>query len=627
MVRDSRSRVGKVVGDTESVVINGETVRVVAVDFWGDEQRRPERLLTPLDGNSPEALLLERPAELASWADNAPLRLVALALSVEGGSGKVADIREKLDERVPGIKWDGWWRKAPSLMRKLPEHFSITKVGKDSEYKLLSSVDAIPASTALKSARDTDTGDSDRKSATSADWRNWLQAATHTPAPGRYPPKAALDALAAWPAPSAEQALLRVIVSAEEALSSRTINAQAAEGWLRAVAQASTRWREVGGNDPRGYTAARVGEVIARLARAAGDRAPLDLVLHAGAIDGVTDAWRRGFLAGMWESFDGDDARDMYLNSSAVLGRQGRGDLAREMFLTAFGPDFSDRRHPELDRFLDVLSESQRLQLLKEVIASATADQKMEMLAYMASSRHTEGVNRGGLRLLASLTLGDGTSEFEASVSREFASALEPKNHSVDAGPVNWTFAASTPTVTVHRSQSSPEPHLPVIQSIFSDTQARINEIISGKDAEQDELQTSLEAELQQERQEQERLRQQVRERNAELAANREESRLEIRGDMLLAVGEVLQSIHREQGSASTAGSVAAGLILALRAGGAEPLEDPRDLVDFDPELHQPEGSVPPHASVRVIAPGVIYRGGIHGDRVLLKAQVKHEAG
>jgi hypothetical protein len=56
-------------------------------------------------------------------------------------------------------------------------------------------------------------------------------------------------------------------------------------------------------------------------------------------------------------------------------------------------------------------------------------------------------------------------------------------------------------------------------------------------------------------------------------------------------------------------------------------LEDPGDLVDFDPELHQSEGSVPPHASVRVIAPGVIYRGGIHGDRVLLKAQVKHEAG
>ncbi len=127
--------------------------------------------------------------------------------------------------------------------------------------------------------------------------------------------------------------------------------------------------------------------------------------------------------------------------------------------------------------------------------------------------------------------------------------------------------------------------------------------------AELEGLRQSYEDSLERERREQERLRLQVRDFGAELAANRQESRLEIRQDMLLAVGEVLQMVARQQGSSieELAGNVKAGLTLALRAGGA-------DLLDTAPEG-------------KVIAPGVIVRGGVHGDRVLLKTQVKHEAG
>ena len=607
LVRDSRSRVGKVVGNTENVVINDSTVAVVAVDFWGDQQRRPERSLTPLDDKSPEAVLWERPSELAKWADDAPLKLVALALSVSGGSGRVADIREKLDDRVPGLKWDGWWRKAPALMRLLPQHFSVTRVGKDSEYKLLSSVDAVPAATDVK--------DTDKKSPTAADWKNWLQADTHSPAPGRFPTKATLDALAVCPAHTVERALLRVIVSAEEALASRGINPQAAEGWLRAVAQASLRWREVGGSDPRGYTAARVGEVMARLARIAGDRTPQELVLSAGALDGETDAWRRGFLAGMWESFEAEEARDMYLSAAAVLGRQARADLARETFAAAFGPDFSERRHSELDRLLDALPEAQRVQLLHEVIASASADQRDGLLHYIGASRHTSGDERLALRLMASLVLGDGTSEFEDGVSRELANGLEPQNHSGDAGSGNFTFTTSTPTVTVH--------HAPV----FKHTVARIAETDAHRDQERAQQRESHEAQLEQKRQEQDRLRQQVRERNAELAANREESRLEVREDMLLFSGELLQAASQWTTLEEAKRDALAGLALTLRAGGAEPLEKEGNIVDYDPGKHQADTAIPVGCRVKVIAPGVIYRGGNLGDRVLLKARVTHEVG
>ena len=608
-VRDNNSRVGRVVGDPMLVELDGNTVEVFTVDFWGTEVKRPDSWLTLLAPDSPESLLLHQPEALAAWAEDAPLKLVALALSVGGGTGKVADIRAKLDERVlEAGKWENWWKKQPQQMRKLPACFKITKVGRDSEYSLLTYFDAVPVASEIKAHKTV--GAASKGAPTLADWREWLSRGTHGPAPGRFPTKPVADALAKWPEESVEQALLRVILSSEEALSTANTSAQTAEGWLKAVAQASLRWREIGGSDPRGYTAARVGEVLARLARVAGDRTPQELLLQAGALDGATDAWRRGFLAGMWDAFEGEDARDLYRTSSATLGRQARGDLAREIFLAAFTPDFSERRHSGLDRLLDSMPEDQRQQLLQEVIATANAGQRASLLHYISQSRHAEGVNREGLRLMASLLLGDGTSEFEDRVSRELADALEPKNHSVNADPVSWSFSVSTPTVTVLRN-----------------TQQRLDSIVAVNNAERTELQASHEDQLEQEKQEQERLRQQVRERNAELAANREESRLELRQDMLLAVGEVLQSLSARSDRDGLAGDVAAGLLLALRAGGAEPLGVAGERVPYNKEEHSASENIQKSGTVKIIAPGVIYRGGVHGDRILLKALVKHEAG
>ena len=593
LVRDSRSRVGKVVGDTENILHNGDTVSVVAVDFWGERKRMPQSSLTPLADDAPEALLWERPEMLAPWADEAPLKLVATALSVGGGAGKVADIREKLDQRVPDLRWEGWWRKAPGQMRNLPEHFQITKMGKDSEYRLLTSIDAVPADGAPKSsARDKS------KAAAATDWKAWLEAPTHGQAPGRFPTRQMIGSLAKWPAETIEAALLRLITSAEELSTTRDASAQAAEGWLRAVAEAALRWREVGGSDPRGYTAARVGETLARLSGIAGDRTPYDLVLQAGGIDGTTDAWRRGFLAGMWESFEGEEARNMYLESSAVLGRQARGDLARQIALTAFGPDMPEHRHAELDRLLDALPESDRGPLLEEVIARASAAQRAGVLEYISGSVHASGDDNLPLRTVAVLLLSDGEGKLAARTSWELAESL-----------------------------ASPGTYGPEIRALYENTAARVEALIAYKAGNLEELKEAHEAQLEREREEQERLRRQVRERNAELAANRDESRLELRQDMLLAIGELLQAAQGWSNLDEAVRDVEASIALALGAGGAELLERPDRTVDYDPALHSSEEPVHPGARVRVAAPGVIYRGGLHGDRVLLKAQVKHEAG
>ena len=579
-----------------------ETGDRLSVLFWADRksgkpERLPPNLLTPLADYILQANPQGKTGNADPWkrfqsgAKKAPLKLVALALSACGNSGGTADIREKLDKRAPIGSWGSWWKRTEPKLAKLPTHFKIDGAGAGVKYALLSSVADVPADWIEPKVK-------------LADWKKWLTAKTHEQAPGRFPTRQVADSLAKWPAKDIEQALLRLIVTVEGALADGSVSAQSAEGWLRAVAQASVRLREAGGRDTRGYLAARAGTLLAQLAKIAGDRAPQDLLLQAGALDGETDAWRRGFLAGMWDAFEGEDAREIYRRASSVLGRQARDDLARQVALAAFGPEMSDRRHSELDRLLDALPDSERLHILEEVIARATTGQRAEVLDYIANSRHASGNERLPLRIVAVLMLSEGQGKLAARTSWELAESL-----------------------------ASPDSYGPEVKALYENTAARVQAIMAFNAGNLEELKETHETRIEQERQEQERLRQQVRERNAELAANREESRLEIRQDMLLAVGEVIQSVSSGGDSGEMAAGVQAGLNLALRAGGAEPLEAQGKRVGYDPEIHslvnennEDAGGLADSSPVMVVAPGVVVRGETSGDRILLKAQVRHEA-
>ena len=560
--------------------------------FWSDMkagtvERVPTSLLTPLASFAPSSADDGSSEEFESWAKKSPIKLVALALVACGGAGSNSDIRQKLSGKVPlSPNWGSWWKRNQPKLGNLPDHFRISSEGDSTTYALLSSLMDVPQDW------------TEPRSASLADWKGWLSADTHDPPPGRFPTKPVVDALAKWDANSVEQTLLRLMVASEQLSSAGDLSPQAAEGWLRALAQAIIRRLEIGGIDTRGYTAARAGEALARLARIAGDRAPQDLLLQAGIMDGETDAWRRGFVAGLWEAFAGDDAREMYSKSSAVLGRQARTDLARELALAAFDPGYSARRNFELDRLLDLLPEEQRKQILREMVASATVSQKEAVLDYIGNSRHASGPELLGLRMMAILALAD------------------PKE---DSAKLEGTLKAGDSDFNGLLQVANPEPLLHAIQKDhYRDMES---------------LQQSHASEIERKGHESEQLRQQishlgkqVQERNAELDAKRVESRLEIRQDMLLAVGEVLQSMYlRQQGGESSA-TVEAGLTLALRAGGADLLEAPGEIVQFKPQWHQAIGDSTVATLVKVLAPGVIVRGGVHGDRVLLKAQVTHEA-
>ena len=421
-----------------------------SVLFWADRksgktERLPPNLLTPLADYIPEAEPHIKSGEADQWkrfeaeAKKAPLKLVALALSSCGSSGSAAEVRGKLDKRAPLGAWGSWWKRTEPKLRELPTHFGVDGTDGDVKYILRSSIADVPADWVEPKVKP-------------ADWKKWLLAKTHETPPGRFPTKPVADALAKWPVKTIGQVLYRVMATSEQLLASGDVSSQVAEGWLRAVSQASLRWRETTDTDSRGYQAARIGALLARLSRIAGDRTPQDLFLRAGALDGEADAWRRGFTAGMWEAFDGEDARDLYHKLSAALGRQARADLARELALGAFGPNYAESHHSALDRLLDALPESERHQLILEMTTSVNGPQNdVGFLAYISESRYAaksdDAAQRLNLLTLTAMLLSNGQGQIASQASRELVFALgAPEEYAPGcASSVSRTLAPASP--------------------------------------------------------------------------------------------------------------------------------------------------------------------------------------
>ena len=125
------------------------------------------------------------------------------------------------------------------------------------------------------------------------------------------------------------------------------------------------------------------------------------------------------------------------------------------------------------------------------------------------------------------------------------------------------------------------------------------------------------------EKKEQERLQDRVETLRNQLFSGYELSKLDIRKDMLVLIGELSQ-LAAEQDCASEgfARDVRAGLALALQAGGANMLGAIGEIARFDPSEHQAAGYVKVGDSVKITVPGVKVKGQHTDDSVLVKAQV-----
>ncbi len=230
------------------------------VEFWnGKVERKAATGLTPLpDADAePVARLWDRPEELGAWAKEKPLKLVALALSIDGHTGgNLNSIKSKLDGRaLLGGDWKNWWsQRAKSLneFSALPEPKHFAKSPKGNIYRLLCDIEAVP--------------DDLRPPVSLNDWKKWLSSEANLPTFGKNPSKALCDALAEWPADTIESALRRILWGAELLLHSPKPSASAALAWLDAVGSAVLRRNELN-PDGRRELAEQSSDVLIRLAR------------------------------------------------------------------------------------------------------------------------------------------------------------------------------------------------------------------------------------------------------------------------------------------------------------------------------------------------------------------------
>ena len=266
-------------------------MEVVAVDYWGEEQRRPTSVLALQDADSPEAILWDHPEQLASWAEEKPLQLVALALSVMGGKGKLANIKRTLDA-VPGCKSSAWWSPTQAKLKlpELKEYFGISK----SEITLKS----------MKLAISEIPSDANLSAFLRSEWRSWLLNDPIKPAVwSEWPNKESFDALekaiGGLEGGDSEQSLNNTLQAAQLFLeSNRKKTSAIALNWLETLSRVHLRWDY--GTGSHDGMAIRTGEILLSLCELAGYEKSGRWLLQAYSLIGMPEEWRQGFVAGMW---------------------------------------------------------------------------------------------------------------------------------------------------------------------------------------------------------------------------------------------------------------------------------------------------------------------------------------
>ena len=289
------------VGKVRAVEDGGETL---VIDFRSRPDHRMRRSLVdslqrlPDDGLA--ALTWDGPEEVQPWVNEAPLKLVALALADSGGRGKAKDIQEKLEGRVVrDPKWATWWKQVQPAT-KSSAHF---RVGKDRSITLVAKVDDIPHEPLAPPAKKTKAQKG--KPPSLREWRKWLLSEVDGPPPAPSPTRPVSNALAKISNHEIEPAIRRTIWGAREFLASGSATPTAAERWAEAVSRGSLRWRECVGPENPDDLAELTGEILARLTRVTKDskdgkpyEESVAWLLRAGDLAAQPDSWRRGIRPG-----------------------------------------------------------------------------------------------------------------------------------------------------------------------------------------------------------------------------------------------------------------------------------------------------------------------------------------
>ena len=280
--------------------------------------------------------------------------------------------------------------------------------------------------------------------------------------------------------------------------------------------------------------------------------------------------------------------------------------IAQEIALAAFTSNavlVSPVQFSQLDGLLSLLRDAEKSDFFRNlIIRSATGKlPRQKVLDYIAGARNglTPEAHLNTM-VLASLLLTDGSGPVVDQAAQGIGRALASDDAAGDAGSPLW-------------------------EGLLDEARRQFADLRAGLTNEMERQRQHYEEQLEECRREGERLNRQGQRVRAQLEAGREASKLDIRQDMLLVMSETLQGLRQSQDSPEqTLRNVAAGLVLALRAGDAEEFGAVGETVPYDPTRHQSDQPVPLNAVVRITYPGAAVRGKLTGagDRVILKAQV-----
>ena len=558
------------------------------------QETKPAAELETPDGTKPDSV--------ESWVSDAPLKLVAWALDSLGRTARSTDVRRELEGtfvRDPGSEWKTWktWWERVLPAVKQSGNFNVRK---GSEITLMSRIAYVPAEPwdtlpiPVKKAK--------TKGPSQADWKRWMLSDDTWPPPGPRPTKPVCNALAKLPLKDIPLALNRIMGGAAELLESGSLSSHVAAGWAEAVSRGFVQFRELTPPDAVLSLAPQVGELLARLVEAAGySPESAGALLAAGGLPGQPDPWRRGFTEGVWNALQ--DLKGGGPELLEAVERPQRAAVAQELVIAALCSTGPLRQHSELDRILDCLSYREPVYLIRDLIVRSAAEEapRGAVLDYVARSRHAAGLpdstERLNLLAMASLLLSDGSGETVNKAAEQVGAALSGAAAEHQTGPV-WP-------------------------ALLSGARQHIADLRAQHAQELEEQRLSHEARLEEMRREAEQLNRRVEGIRAQIAEGREESRMDIRQDMLLVMAETLQSLPEwADNPQALVKNVEAKLGLALGAGGAERLGTIGETVPFDPRLHKSAKSIAIDSQVRVGVPGAIVRGKLTGDRVLIKAKV-----
>ena len=591
---------------------------------------------------SPEAELPEAPDP--AWVLDAPLRLLAYALhTMHDRTGKAAEIKAVLQSQVePSVKWSHWWQQTQEMVAQ-SDHFKLGS--RPTTITLLSEEindipsPPLPPPPPPKAQRE---------------WLQWFQGeADDVPSKSGNPVKAAHDALNICPPESLGRALRRTRRAARNFLSIEKPAESAAKEWAHLLSNAAQRWRSRpdASDGANSRTAARMAELMAELITVAGfPGESVRWLCQAGVLlDEPHETWRQAFVAGLWDamSHSNRDFRN-WGKSFSLMPQRDREGSARAIALAAFTGGASPvppARFPVLDALLSYMSDTESAAFLRNLVVLGISGKahRQSVVNYIAHAHNASHPQKHlDAAVPAFILLTDGHGPVAAQAAQGIAQALDDDN---GAGPLSWDalLSESRQRITSQRAALTDQiEELHTAQEkqrlcyenrlaqsdretarLLSESRQRIASQRAAFTSQIDELRA---AEEKQRRCYENRLAQSNAETarlRAEIAAGREESRLDIRQDMLTVISETLYDLRGRQDSPQDLlRLVETRLSLALRAGGAEEFGTIGETAPYDPIQHQSDGEIRPGSPVRIAAPGAVVRGKLTGDRVLVKASV-----